>query len=67
MQDQATKDFLLMDLMSEAQKFTTQIFLLNKYICLECLLLHMQVNLGLCETNKMYCPHKKKSDSLLQI
>ena len=48
-----------MDFMSEAQQFTAQILLLNKYICSKSLLLRMQVNLGLREKSKMYWPHKK--------
>ena len=53
------KDFLLMDFMSQAQQFTKQILLLNTYLCSKGVLLCMQVNLGLRETNKRYWPHKK--------
>ena len=70
-QDQATKDFLLMDFMSEDQQFTKHILLLNKYIVQKRQLQCMHVNLGLCEQRKMYWPHKEnqiaysKSNSLL--
>ena len=48
-----------MDFMSEAQQFTAQMHPLNKCKFSKCLLLPMRVNLGLCEKNKMYWPHKK--------
>jgi len=54
-QHQATKDFLLMDLMSRGSTvYRTD----PPPLCSKSLLLRMQVNLGLRGTNKMVWPHK---------